>query len=159
MALLITLNILVYRFIIRKPSIITTPLMQTFNTCSLSLIFLVFVVVKCQDIGQTPLEDEPVQIMKTDKQSADRRWILFKKTFNKVYPNFDEEKIRFIFVSFKSIVLIGLLNFHLKRRENFEDNVKIINSHNEKYNRVLACGRNPTKICLVSIISSYKSCD
>ena len=62
--------------------------MQTFNTCSLSLIFLVFVVVKCQDIGQTPIEDEPVQIMKTDKQSADERWSLFKKTFNKVYTNF-----------------------------------------------------------------------
>ena len=67
--------------------------MQTF-TGSLFLIFLVFVVVKCQDIGQTPLEDEPVQIMRTDRQSADERWSLFKKTFNKAYPNFIVEKNR-----------------------------------------------------------------
>ena len=40
----------------------------------------------------------------------------------------------------------------MKRRKIFEDDVKVINSHNEKYNRVLACGRNPTKICLVSIL-------
>ena len=77
---------------------------KTFS--SFMLLVMVIVLTSSQDIGQTPKEDEPVEIMKTDKQSADRRWTLFKKTFNKVYPNFDEELIRFIFVSFKSIFVI-----------------------------------------------------
>ena len=59
---------------------------------SFMLLVMIIVLANTQDIGQTPIEDEPVQIMKTDRQSSDERWTLFKKAFNKAYPNFIVEK-------------------------------------------------------------------
>lgn len=69
------------------------------------IILLAFAItlmfVKCQDIGQDPKPDSPVEIMSLDKEASDLRWQKFKSTFNKVYPNSETETKKFVFISFK----------------------------------------------------------
>ena len=51
------------------------------------IILLAFAItlmfVKCQDIGQDPKPDSPVEIMSLDKEASDLRWQKFKSTFFK----------------------------------------------------------------------------